>query len=114
MTSAGLVGMMLSFGYAGWVVYYRLTSPEQPAGWASLMVVTLFFNGLVLTALGVIGEYIWRAFDAARKSPLVVVDRYAEPTSDEATTNAPSPTRADPRPAAPNIPRRDSASPPQA
>lgn len=116
VTIAGVVGIVFAVCYGAWVIYYRLTSPAEAPGWASLMVVTLFFNGLVLTALGVTGEYIWRAFDAARKAPLVVVDRYVDPTgaaaskSDDASPLKP----ADPRPPAPNTPRRDSASPPQA
>ena len=79
VTAAGVLGMLVAAGYGALIVYYRLTSPPQVPGWASLMIVTLFFNGLVLTALGIVGEYIWRTFDAARPAPLHVVDCYAEP-----------------------------------
>jgi polyisoprenyl-phosphate glycosyltransferase len=79
VTAAGVLGMFVAAGYGALIVYYRLTSPPRVPGWASLMIVTLFFNGLVLTALGIVGEYIWRTFDAARPSPLHVVDCYAEP-----------------------------------
>jgi dolichol-phosphate mannosyltransferase len=115
VTVAGVVGIIFAMSYGAWVVYYRLTSPAEAPGWASLMVVTLFFNGLVLTALGVTGEYIWRVFDAARKAPLVVVDRYVDPTATAArVSDEPALKPADPRPPAPGIPRKDSASPPQA
>lgn len=80
VTGAGVAGMAVSIGYGAWVVYYRLTAPPELPGWASLMVVTLFFDGLLLTSLGIVGEYIWRTFDAARRFPLLVVDRWADAT----------------------------------
>jgi dolichol-phosphate mannosyltransferase len=44
-------------------------------GWSSLMVVLLFVGALQMLALGIIGEYVWRALDASRKRPLYVVDK---------------------------------------
>ena len=79
VTGCGVVGILVAVTYGAWVIYYRLAHAPELPGWASLMVVTLFFNGLVLTSLGIVGEYIWRAFDAARKFPLLVVDRHGEP-----------------------------------
>jgi polyisoprenyl-phosphate glycosyltransferase len=84
MTGAGLVGVLVAATYGAWVVYHRLTSPNEPPGWASLMVVTLFFDGLVLMSLGIVGEYIWRTFTAARKLPAYVVDKWAEPRGEDA------------------------------
>jgi hypothetical protein len=72
-----MLGLVLSFGYATWTVIHRITSPEVPPGYASLMVVTLFFNGLTLTSVGVVGEYVWRSFDAARKRPYFVIDKWS-------------------------------------
>jgi dolichol-phosphate mannosyltransferase len=51
---------------AGWI--------DMP-GWSSLMVVLLFVGALQMLALGIIGEYVWRALDASRKRPLYVVDK---------------------------------------
>ena len=39
------------------------------------MVVVLVATGLQLIMLGVIGEYLWRTFDAARHRPLYIVDK---------------------------------------
>lgn len=44
------------------------------AGWASLMCVVLCSSGLILLMLGLLGEYIWRTFDAARKRPPFIID----------------------------------------
>ncbi|QWK79606.1 glycosyltransferase family 2 protein [Ochrobactrum sp. BTU1] len=42
-------------------------------GYASLMVVLLFSNGIVLIGLGVIGEYLSRVFIETKGRPLVIV-----------------------------------------
>lgn len=44
------------------------------AGWSSLMCVVLCSSGLILLMLGLLGEYVWRTFDAARKRPPFIID----------------------------------------
>ncbi|MHB1483590.1 MAG: glycosyltransferase family 2 protein [Saccharofermentanales bacterium] len=50
---------------------FDITSMEP--GWASLMVVMLFFFGIVLIMLGIIGEYIGRVFEEVKGRPLYVI-----------------------------------------
>ena len=42
-------------------------------GWASILAVNLFFNGVILVILGIIGEYIGRIYDEAKGRPLYIV-----------------------------------------
>ena len=42
------------------------------------MVVLLFVSAFQMIALGVLGEYVWRGLDAARKRPLYVVNKTYE------------------------------------
>jgi dolichol-phosphate mannosyltransferase len=79
MSMLGALGVLLALGYGLFVIGYRLNHPEEPSGWASLMVVTLFFSSLVLASLGIVGEYVWRTFDAARPRPLFIVETSREP-----------------------------------
>ena len=44
------------------------------AGWSSLMCVVLLSSGLILLTLGILGEYVWRALDAARTRPPFIID----------------------------------------
>lgn len=44
------------------------------AGWPTLMCVVLCSSGLILLMLGLLGEYIWRTFDAARTRPPFIID----------------------------------------
>jgi glycosyltransferase involved in cell wall biosynthesis len=59
--------------YGLYVIALRFISSNEPAGWTTLMVVLLFVSAFQMIALGVIGEYVWRGLDAARKRPLYVV-----------------------------------------
>jgi glycosyltransferase involved in cell wall biosynthesis len=44
------------------LVVQKLLHPETPAGWTSLVMTVLFVGGLQLLCLGVIGEYLGRAY----------------------------------------------------
>ncbi len=70
---AGLALALLGFSYAFFVILNRLLRAIPVEGWASLMVVVLVVSGVQLVMLGVLGEYIWRNFDEARKRPSFVI-----------------------------------------
>ncbi len=66
---AGLGGL-----YAIIVTAIRIFDQVPVPGWTALMVVVLLTSGTQLLILGVLGEYLWRNFDATRSRPLFVVD----------------------------------------
>ena len=73
---ASLFGIIFSVvGFIGVfvVIYWRVTQPEQPLGWASVIVSILIFSGIQLIVLGVIGEYLGRYFLHFNKTPQFVV-----------------------------------------
>lgn len=67
----GLGAIALLYGL--YVVGLKIAHPDEPAGWTTLMVVLLIVSAFQMIALGVIGEYVWRGLDAARRRPLYVV-----------------------------------------
>ena len=69
----GLVLGLSALLYGVYIVFWRLANPNEPAGWTTLMVVMLLVSAFQMTALGIIGEYVWRGLDAARSRPLYVV-----------------------------------------
>jgi len=69
----GVLISILSFGFLIAVIVMRLLNFDFMPGWASLIVVSLFFNGVVLIMLGIIGEYIGRIYDEAKGRPLYIV-----------------------------------------
>lgn len=64
---------MLSFVYLLIVIYLKLFTDKTTTGWASTLAVSLFFNGIVLIILGIIGEYIGRIYDEVKGRPLYIV-----------------------------------------
>ncbi|HYR03116.1 MAG TPA: glycosyltransferase family 2 protein [Syntrophobacteria bacterium] len=69
----GVTVSLVGFGYLMVVIYQKLFTNQTVTGWASMMAVSLFFNGVVLMILGIIGEYIGRIYDEAKGRPLYVV-----------------------------------------
>lgn len=70
---AGVFLSLFSFIYLVVVLYQKFFTEKVTPGWASTMAVSLFFNGIVLLMLGIIGEYIGRIYDEAKGRPLYVV-----------------------------------------
>ncbi|QPA32889.1 glycosyltransferase family 2 protein [Thermaerobacillus caldiproteolyticus] len=73
---ASLLGFLLSFSSVIWmfvVLYLKLFTDSTVAGWSSLLMATLFFNGVVLIMLGVMGEYIGRIYDEVKHRPLYIL-----------------------------------------
>ena len=63
----------LSFVYLLVVIGQKLFTHTTVAGWASILAVTLFFNGIVLIMLGIMGAYIGRIYDEVKDRPLYIV-----------------------------------------
>ena len=80
MSVFGAVLAVLGFGYAVFLVGYKLLHGQPIQGWSSLMVAIAFFSGVQLLSLGVLGEYLWRTLDAARsRKGFLVRERTASP-----------------------------------
>jgi hypothetical protein len=54
-------------------VFNTLVNGVDVPGYASLLSVMLFFNGLILMGLGVLGEYVARIFIEVKGRPLYLV-----------------------------------------
>lgn len=75
---SGYLGLLVSFGailYALVLIFKVLIYGIDVPGYASLMVGTLFLNGVILTALGVMGEYIGNIFNEVKQRPIYIVEQ---------------------------------------
>jgi polyisoprenyl-phosphate glycosyltransferase len=73
ITLMGFVSVGVAIGIALWALYGRLFADVPVQGWASLLIVVAFFSGCILTALGVIAEYLAVTMGIAMGKPLYVV-----------------------------------------
>jgi len=62
----------LFFGLA--VILQWLFIDIEVKGWTSLVLIQVFFSGLIMFSLGIIGEYLWRIFDYLKGRPNYIVD----------------------------------------
>ncbi len=74
MTFVGIIFNICAVALFISVLVEFFTVGTPVAGWSSLMCVILCSFGLVLLMLGILGEYIWRALDAARTRPPFIID----------------------------------------
>ncbi|MFE0620085.1 glycosyltransferase family 2 protein [Priestia aryabhattai] len=70
---AGVTLSGVGFIYLLVVLYLKLFTDSTITGWSSLIVIQLFFSGIILIILGMIGEYIGRIYDETKNRPLYIV-----------------------------------------
>ncbi|HKX13304.1 MAG TPA: glycosyltransferase family 2 protein [bacterium] len=63
----------LSLLYILYIVGMKLFTDKPIIGWASTMIAIIFFGGVQLITLGVIGEYIGRISDEVKGRPIYIV-----------------------------------------
>jgi glycosyltransferase involved in cell wall biosynthesis len=76
-TYLGLFAAIGAFIYAVVMIVDTLIYGNPVAGYPSLMVVVLFFGGVQLITIGIIGEYLGRMFDETKGRPLYLLNDYA-------------------------------------
>ncbi|ARP75280.1 glycosyltransferase family 2 protein [Bordetella genomosp. 6] len=68
----GVLFALLSLSYAGYLVADYLISGNAVSGWTTIVTALLFFAGINLISLGVVGEYVARIFDEVKGRPLFI------------------------------------------
>ncbi len=74
----GILVSLAGFIYMLVIIIKTLVNGVEVPGYASTMVVILFLGGVQLIFLGVIGEYLGRAFYETKGRPLYFIERYNE------------------------------------
>lgn len=69
----GILCSLISLSGALFFIYRKLIINKGPQGWTSLLVVNLFFFGIVLLSMGIIGEYLIRIVRQVNQQPQYIV-----------------------------------------
>ncbi len=76
----GMAVSFFAFLYASKIVIDTLVYGNPVKGYPSLMVAILFFSGVQLVAIGVIGEYLGRLYEESKQRPVYLIrKRYGPP-----------------------------------
>ncbi|CTQ56543.1 hypothetical protein LP7551_05103 [Roseibium album] len=74
----GALVSLAAFAYAIYLTLRVLVAGIDVPGYASLMVALLFFSGVQLLSIGMIGEYIARLFNEAKQRPVYILQDVIE------------------------------------
>lgn len=76
ITLIGLLVSVIGFTFACFFITRRLLGIETAqTGFTTLVTLILFFGGLQLFSIGIVGEYIGRIYDEAKKRPLFILKK---------------------------------------
>ncbi|PCH57376.1 MAG: glycosyltransferase [Legionellales bacterium] len=69
----GLSISAISFSYAMYLIYHTIRYGVEVPGYASIMVAVMFFGGVQLLSIGILGEYIARIFNEVKQRPKYLI-----------------------------------------
>lgn len=69
----GFVVSICSFLYGSFIVIDYLLYDNRVAGWPTIVTVLLFFSGINLLSLGIVGEYVARIFEEVKARPIYLI-----------------------------------------
>jgi len=75
--SLGVFSIFIGLALAIWVMVKSLTgSPDLVPGWASTIITIIFFGGVQMVTIGILGEYIGGIFDEVKKRPEYIIKEH--------------------------------------
>ena len=73
--SLGILAFLIGICYAVWVwIGHWLGFTHAQTGWTSIVILIIFFGGIQLLTIGVLGEYIGVLFDEVKGRPEYIID----------------------------------------
>ena len=72
-TTIGGICAAGGFVYGAYTIIKRLINPDVPMGFSAIMSALVFFGGMIMIMLGLVGEYIGRIYISLNNSPQYVV-----------------------------------------
>ncbi|HEY2861728.1 MAG TPA: glycosyltransferase family 2 protein [Terracidiphilus sp.] len=73
LTLAGTLTAAVAFAGIVWALTVRVFTHRWVEGWTTLFIGLLFFSGMQMISLGIMGEYIGRIYTEVKQRPLFVI-----------------------------------------
>ena len=74
-SALGALIAFVALGYGGWIIVEYFVWGIDVPGYATLVTGMMFFSGVQLLSIGILGEYVGRIFDEVKQRPVYVVGR---------------------------------------
>lgn len=74
LEAVGVLSFAVGLVWAATVFVMKLAGNIPVSGFTTLFIFNLVAFGIVMISLGILGEYLWRTFDASRRRPPYIVE----------------------------------------
>jgi len=72
-SALGVIVALCAIAFGLWIVAEHFIYGSDVPGWATLACVMLFFSGVQLLSIGILGEYVGRIFDEVKQRPVYLI-----------------------------------------
>ena len=76
-SGAGAIVALCAIALAFWFVLEYFVYGANVPGWATLVCSVMFFSGVQLLSIGILGEYVGRIFDEVKQRPVYIIGQEA-------------------------------------
>ena len=70
----GVISVLVGFIWGVIVFISKLAGNIPVSGYTTLLLFNLISFGIIMTSMGILGEYLWRTFDASRNRPPYIIE----------------------------------------
>lgn len=70
----GILFALFAIIWGIYLIIAKLMGRIPVQGYTTIIVLILFSSGMIMFTLGLLGEYVWRTLDAARRRPISIVE----------------------------------------
>ena len=75
ITMIGFFNFLISLIVLFFIIYKKATGLIDVEGYASIIMIMLMGFGIIMLSIGILGEYLWRTYDAARRRPPYIIEK---------------------------------------
>lgn len=73
ITTIGFLSFLISLIVLFFIVYQKATGLIDVEGYALIIMIMFMGFGIIMLSIGILGEYLWRTYDAARRRPPYII-----------------------------------------